>query len=101
MLLIPDLSLQPRRACQVVCVVDCVLLCLFNKSVCIIGPAPPGKQVRKGIMNPKQPIDCSQRESNFEGHLEVVNGLLCIVLGLIYLAKNLATYADPKLFAFV
>jgi hypothetical protein len=36
-----------------------------------------------------------------EGYLEMVNRLLRIALGGIYIAKNTVTFAEPKLFAFL
>ena len=50
-------------------------------------------------MNPNKPADLPQRGCNSKGYFEMVNSLLCLALGGTYLAKDIVTAADQKLFA--
>jgi hypothetical protein len=52
-------------------------------------------------MNPKQLIVPVERGCDSEGYLEMVDSLLRLALGAIYIAKNTVTLADLKLFAFL
>ena len=52
-------------------------------------------------MKPKQGLVSIERGCNSEGYLEMVNRLLRIALGVIYLAESAVRFADPKLFAFL
>ena len=100
MLFIPKVGLQFHRATQFVSVVDRVRLSPFNVSMCIIEPVFVEKQQRQPVMNPKQGLVPVERRCDSEGRLEMVNGLLPLALGTIYLAKNTMRFADQKLFAF-
>jgi len=52
-------------------------------------------------MNPKQLIVPVERGRDSEGCIKMVNGLLRPTLGTIYLAEDVMTIVDLKLFAFL
>ena len=52
-------------------------------------------------MNPKQLTDHVERGCNSEGYLEMVNGLLILALGVVYISKNTVNETDPKLIVFL
>lgn len=86
---------------QKIWIVDCVGLDTFNVSACVVEAVLPGKQLCQGVVNPKQFIVPVERGCISEGYFEMVNGLLRLPLGAIYIAKNTVTLADLKLFAFL
>lgn len=48
-------------------------------------------------MDPKQVIKPVERCRDSEGRLEMVDGLLGLALGPIYVAEEVMTFTDPKL----
>ena len=52
-------------------------------------------------MNSKQLVVPAESRCDFEGYLEIVNGLLHVALGSIYVAKNMVTLADVEFLAFL
>ena len=52
-------------------------------------------------MNPKQVIVSVEKGCESEGYLQMMNRLLLLVLGLIYLAEKSMRFADRGLFAFL
>ena len=98
---IPESGLPFHRAGQKVCVVNCVHLGAFKVSLCILEFAWLGKHLCQGVMYPKQLIDHVERGGNPQGYLQMVNGLLCLALALVYFAESAMACAGPKRFAFV
>jgi len=97
---IPKPGLQLHCTSQIVRVVGGVRLGAFDACVCFVKPAFLEKQVRQFVIIPGQLIMPVERGRDPEGCLEVVDGLLCLSLGIAYLTKDAMTFADHELFAF-
>ena len=76
-LLIPKPGLQLHCAAQIVRAVGRVRLSASNVSVCVAELVFAKKQLRQGVVDPKQVIVPVERGCDPEGYLEVVDGLLC------------------------
>lgn len=85
---IQNYSPQVNRATKVVCVLDCMRLGLPGVKVCAVKLALVEKQYPQGVMDPEQLSAPFEKGRNCEGRLEVMNGLLSIALGTIYVAKK-------------
>ena len=83
-----------------VCFVDRVRLGVFNVSMRIVEPAFLGKQIRQRVTDPEQLVMPVERGCDSKGCLEMVNGLRCLTLGIIYVTKGTMTMADQILFIF-
>jgi hypothetical protein len=98
-LIVQNQGSQLHRKTEVVCAVDRVRRGVFDVSVCVVEPAFVAKQLRQFVMNPKQEIVPIERGCDSEGYLEMVNRLLGIALGSIYVAEKTMRFADPMFFA--
>ena len=70
-------------------------------SVCVIEPALVGRNLRQGPVDIEQLTAPVGRGRNPSGCLEVVDGLLRLALGVVYLTKEPMKLADPELVAFI
>lgn len=86
---------------QVVGVIDHVRLITFEVSVCVVEPAFVNRQLRQGIMDPKQLAVPVGRRGEFESRFEMLNGLPYLALGSIYFAKETVRSAEAKWIAFL
>jgi len=82
-----------------VCAIGCVQLGAFDVSICIIKPTSVEKKPRQGIINPKQVVVPVERGRNSKGHLEMVDGLLSLALGSVYISENTMRFVDAILLA--
>jgi hypothetical protein len=73
----------------------------FDVSLCIVEPAFIEKQPRQAVMSQKQFIVPVEGGCNTESYLEMVDSLICVALGTMYMAKNTVRFADMSLLAFV
>ena len=89
-----NISLQANCTTQVVRVVDHAQLGLFDLGVCLVKLVFVAKQYRQGVMNPKLFTIPVESGYDSKGRIEMVNRLLPLALGAIYLAKNPMRPAD-------
>ena len=57
--------------------------------MCVIGLAFLGEQIGQLEMKPKERISSVEKGCGSKGGLEIVNGLLLLALGMVYIAKTM------------
>jgi Fe-S oxidoreductase len=77
-----------------------VRLGVFDVSLCVVEACLRCETALPVRNEPKQDIMPIERGCNSEGYLEMVNRLLDIPLGSIYISEKAMAFADPELLAF-
>ena len=100
-LFMPQPRPQVHRVRQTIWSIDRVRLGVFSTAMGVVESLFGEKQLRQGVIDPKQQIVPVGRGSDPEGCLEVLDRLLGLTLGVIYETKEVVRLTDQELIAFV